>query len=97
MDIDQKKIQEMIQNGLQYGHRRSKTHPKASPFILSTKNNIEIINLETTFFKLQEAITTIKNVLDQKGLILFVAAFPTSENFIRDIACATKQPYVLNR
>jgi len=97
MEIDQKKIQEMIQNGLQYGHRRSKTHPKAAPFILSTKNNIEIINLETTFFKLQEAIAVIKNTLDQKGLILFVAAFPTSKDFIQDIARSLNQPYVLNR
>ena len=97
MEIDQKKIQDMIQNGLQYGHRRSKTHPKAAPFILSTKNNIEIINLETTFFKLEEAKQAVKNVLDKKGLVLFVAAFPTSREAIKDIGLSLGQPYVLNR
>ncbi len=97
MEIDQKKIQDMIQNGLQYGHRRSKTHPKAAPFILSTKNNIEIINLETTFFKLEEAKQAIKNVLDKKGLVLFVGAFPTSREAIKDIGLSLNQPYVLNR
>jgi len=97
MEIDQKKIQDMIQSGLQYGHRRSKTHPKATPFILSTKNNIEIINLETTFFKLEEAKEAIKNVLNKKGLILFVGAFPTSREAIKDISDDLNQPYVLNR
>lgn len=97
MEIDQKKIQDMIQSGLQYGHRRSKTHPKAAPFILSTKNNIEIINLETTFFKLEEAKEAVKNVLDKKGLVLFVGAFPTSREAIKSIADDLSQPYVLNR
>ncbi len=92
--VDQKKIQEMLQCGLQYGHPKSRSHPKANPFIISTKNNVEIINLEITYFKLQEAIEKMRKVINSKGLILFVPSFPTNIPLIQNLAKLLNQPYI---
>ncbi len=97
MEIDQRKIQDMIQNGVHYGHRKSKTHPKAAPFILPTKNNIEVINLEITYFKLEEAKEMIQKTIDNNGLVLFVATLPSARDCVKDIAKYLKQPFVVNK
>ncbi len=97
MDIDQKKIQDMIMNGLHYGHKKNKTHPKAAPFILATKNNIEIMNLEITYFKMQEAIEMIQKTINNNGGVLFVSTLPSAKDCIKDIAKSLNQPYVISR
>lgn len=97
MEIDSRKIQEMIQSGVHYGHRKSKTHPKAAPFILQTKNNIEVINLEITYFKLQEAKELIQKTIDNNGLVLFAATLPSARDCVKDIAKYLNQPYVVNK
>ncbi len=97
MDIDQKKIQDMIQSGLHYGHRKNKTHPKAAKFILPTRNNIEIMNLEITYGKIVEATEMIQKVISNNGLVLFVSTLPSAKDCVKDIAKSLNQPFVVNR
>lgn len=97
MEIDQRKIQEMIQNGVHYGHRKSKTHPKANSFVLPTKNNIEVLNLEITYTKLQEAKAMTQKTIDNNGLVLFVATLPSARDCVKDIAKYLNQPFVVNK
>ena len=44
--------QEMMEVGLHFGHRTSKTHPKMKPFIAGVRNAVHIIDLEKTKEKL---------------------------------------------
>ena len=37
-------IQEMMEAGLHFGHRTSKTHPKMKPFITGVRNTVHIID-----------------------------------------------------
>ena len=97
MDIDQTKIQEMMTHGLQYGHSKKRNNPKSNPYIVSTKNNIKIINLEITYFKLQEAINAMVDVLANKGTVLFVSSFPSTRKPIKEIAEMLNQPYTANK
>jgi small subunit ribosomal protein S2 len=97
MEIDQKKIQDMMQNGLHYGHKKNKTHPKAAKFVLPTKNNIEVMNLEITYTNLMKAIEMIQNTINNNGLVLFVSTLPSARDCIKDIAKSFNQPYVVNR
>ncbi|MDD4123008.1 MAG: 30S ribosomal protein S2 [Candidatus Pacebacteria bacterium] len=97
MDIDQTKIQEMMTHGLQYGHSKKRNNPKANPYIISTKNNIKIINLEITYFKLKEAIEAMADVLAKKGTILFVSSFPSTRKPIKELAELLNQPYTANK
>jgi small subunit ribosomal protein S2 len=39
---------EMIDAGVFYGRKRSKTNPKMRPFILANRGGIEVINLQKT-------------------------------------------------
>ena len=97
MDIDQVKIQEMMASGLQYGHSKKRNNPKANPYIVSAKNNIKIINLEITFFKLEEAMEAMADVLAKKGTILFASSFPSTRKLIKDLAESLNQPYTANK
>lgn len=97
MEIDPKKIQDMIQSGLHYGHKKNKTHPKAAQFVLPTRNNIEIMNLEITYTKIQEAIEKIQKTINGNGVVLFVSTLPSARDCIKDIAKYLNQPYVVSR
>ena len=53
-------IEEMIQAGLGFGHQVSKLHPKMKPYVSKIKDGIELINLEITAQKLEEALNFVK-------------------------------------
>ena len=41
-------LQKMVEAGVHIGHRKSKGHPKMKPFLLATRQNIQVINVEKT-------------------------------------------------
>jgi len=77
--LDDPTTQAMVEAGVFVGRTKMKTHPRMRPFILTTRNNVEIINLGKTLEKLDEATEFIKSKVIAKAPILFVGAQPASE------------------
>jgi small subunit ribosomal protein S2 len=90
-------IREMIEAGLCYGRRKSKTHPKMKPYILSTRNGIELIDVEQTWHALERALEAIKNVAASGGEILLVGTQPAAHESVFTLASKFGLPYVINR
>ena len=67
---------EMIDAGVFYGRKKSKTNPKMRPFILTNRGGIEIINLQKTEEALEAAMGFIKEKVRQNGLVLLVGTEP---------------------
>ena len=63
---------EMIEAGVFYGRKKSKTNPKMRQFILANRGGIEVINLQKTAEGLEKAIGFIKEKVRNGGLPLFV-------------------------
>ena len=88
---------EMIEAGVFYGRKKSKTNPKMREFILANRGGIEIIDLEKTSEGLEKAIGFIKEKVRNGGLPLFVGTSPAADAEIERIAKEFSLPYVILR
>ncbi len=77
--------QEMMGKGLMYGHKKSRTNPKFKPYIHTTRNGIEIIDLTRTLQTLEVAIEFLKQKIKDNGLILVVATQPAAKEAVENL------------
>ena len=90
-------LQKMVEAGVHIGHRKSKGHPKMKPFLLATRQNVQVINVEKTLDELQKAKEFIRDVVSRGGAVLFVAIKMPANAIIKDIAVRVGMPYVTTR
>ena len=88
---------EMFKDGVHFGHRTAKWHPKMEPYIYTTKNTVHIINLEKTQEKLKEALDFIKERAKRGGVILFLGTKKTIKEITKKYAEKVKMPYINER
>ncbi len=87
----------MIEAGVFYGRKKSKTNPKMRPFVLANRGGIEVINLQKTGEALDRAMGFVKERVRQNGLPLIVGTEPAAESAIKAAAEQCKLPYVTLR
>ncbi|MCH7552230.1 30S ribosomal protein S2 [Patescibacteria group bacterium] len=92
-----KDLQEMAEAGLQFGHRKSRTHPKMKPYISGVRNSIHIIDLKYTKEKLDEALAFIKELIEEDKVLLFVGTKVQVRQLVKETAQAVSLPYVSER
>lgn len=92
-----KKLLEMLQAGMHFGHLKSKWHPKMKPFIFTTRNSISIINLEETQKMLEKAIEFVSKQAAAGNTILFVGTKKQAQDTIKKYAQECGMPYVIER
>ena len=92
-----KGIEEMMEAGLHFGHKTSKTHPKMKPFITGVRNTIHIINLEKTQEKLDEVFGVIKQMVTEDKTILLVGTKVQARALVKELAEEVRMPYVTER
>ncbi len=90
-------IREMMQAGLVYGRKKSKTHPRMKKFIAMNRNGFELIDLEKTIALLDTALAAMRDMVQKNGTILFIDSYPTSKDLIKKLAEEFDFPYVTNR
>ena len=96
-EADLKIIQEMMKVGLMYGHKKSKTNPKFKPYIFTTRNGMEIIDLAQTLPALNSAAEFLKKQISGNGLILVVAVQPAAREAVRNLAKKFNFAYINER
>jgi small subunit ribosomal protein S2 len=87
-------VEKMFEAGAHYGYGKSRRHPSVSPYIYTTKNNEDIIDLEKTSVMLEHAINFIKTLSAQNKIILFVGTKPEAREVIKNSALSLNIPYV---
>lgn len=87
----------MIEAGVFYGRKKSKTNPKMRKFVYGSHNGFNIIDIQKTEEMLIEALKFVKEKAKNNGLFLFVGTEPSAENEIISIAKEFNMPYVVNR
>lgn len=88
---------EMMDAGVFYGRKKSKTNPKMRPFVLANRGGIEIINLQKTEEMMDAAAAFIKERVRNNGLVLLVGTEPAAEAGITALAAKFGVPYVTTR
>lgn len=90
-------MQEMLEAGVHFGHQTKYWNPKMKPFIFGSRNKIHIINLDKTLPMFQEAINFTKQIIRNKGTILFVGTKSQASEVIAAEAGRCGMPYVKHR
>lgn len=88
---------EMIDAGVFYGRKKSKTNPKMKPYVLTNRGGIEIINLAKTSEGLEKAMAFLREKVQKGALLLLVGMQPAAEEGIIRVAQKFQIPYVTNR
>ena len=90
-------MMEMLKVGVHFGHKKSKRHPKMTPYIYTIRNSISIIDLGKTVVKLNEALEFVKDVTSKGGVILFVSTKKQARETVKEAAEKCGMPYVTER
>ncbi len=90
-------ITEMKKNGVHFGHKKSRLHPKAYYFTLKQPGEIYYINLEETIKGLERAIAFLQEIVKKDGKILLVGTGCGAKQKILQIAEKNNFPYVIER
>jgi small subunit ribosomal protein S2 len=90
-------IDHMFEAGVHYGYSRTRRHPTTAPFIYTTKNRIDIINLEDTEAQLEKAKAFVKELKASGKNILWVGIKPEAQKVIEETALTLGMPYVNER
>lgn len=94
---DEKLLREMLENGVMYGHKKTKTNPKFKGYIFTNRNNIEIIDLLKTMPAIGAAAQFLKNSIKESKMVLLVGTQPAARAVIEKIAGNFNFPCVKNR
>lgn len=90
-------IEEFFLAGVHFGHKSVKWHPKMKPYISNTYNSVHMIDLEQTIPKLEAALTFMRDLMEQKKIILFVGTGASHRQILKETALSCTMPYINER
>lgn len=90
-------MEEMLKSGVHFGHQKSRKNPKMGEYIFTTRNGMNIIDLEKTMQKLEEALEFLKKVKGEGKEILFVGTKKQAKDMVKSAAKRCGMPYVSER
>lgn len=93
----QNTVEEMFQAGVHYGYSKSRRHPSVSSFVFTTKNGVDIIDIEKTESLLEKALEAVTKLAASGKTILFVGTKPEARQQIVEVALSLNMPYVSER
>lgn len=90
-------LTELVEAGVHFGHQSRKWNPKMRPYLLETKHNVHLINLEKTVEQLEETGHYLASLVSKGKKILFVGCKRQAQDAVREAAEATGQFFVNHR
>jgi small subunit ribosomal protein S2 len=90
-------LAELVEAGVHFGHQTKRWNPKMKPFILESRNQIHILNLEQTVAQVDAAAEFLSDVARRGKRILFVGCKRQAQEAVQQAAEACGQFYVNHR
>jgi small subunit ribosomal protein S2 len=90
-------MKSLLEAGVHFGHRTRRWHPKMRTFIFTERNGIHIIDLQQTMRQVNTAYSTIRDIVREGGLVLFVGTKKQAQETIKAEADRCGMPYVTER
>jgi small subunit ribosomal protein S2 len=87
----------MLKSGVHFGHQKSRKHPSMNEYVYTTRKGINIIDLQKTSEKLDEALEFLKTLKESGKKVLFVGTKKQSHDLIKSIAKRLDMPFVVDR
>lgn len=90
-------LRDLLEVGCHFGHKRSKTHPKARQYLYTIRDGIAIFDLVKTKERLIEAKKFVSDLVKKGGKIVFIGTKRQARELIKEEAKRVGMPYVINR
>lgn len=90
-------MKQLLEAGVHFGHQTRKWNPKMKPYIFVARNDIHIINLETTSELIDKAYMFVRDVVASGKNVLFVGTKKQAQDAIKEEAERCGMFYVSNR
>ena len=90
-------MKQLLEAGVHFGHQTRKWNPKMKPYIFVARNDIHIINLETTSELIDKAYMFVRDVVASGKNVLFVGTKKQAQEAIKEEAERCGMFYVSNR
>ena len=90
-------IQELLDNGVHFGHLTRKWNPNMAPYIYTERNGVHIIDLYKTAAKIDEASLALQKIANSGRKILFVATKNQAKDIVSEKAGAVNMPFITER
>lgn len=90
-------MKSLLEAGVHFGHRTRRWHPKMRTFIFTERNGIHILDLQQTMRQVNTAYSTIRDIVREGGLVLFVGTKKQAQETIKAEAERCGMPYVAER
>ena len=90
-------MRQLLEAGVHFGHPTRKWNPKMKKYIFTARNDIYILDLETTVGLIDEAYAFVKSVAESGKSILFVGTKKQAKDAIIEEAQRCGQFYMGNR
>ncbi len=90
-------IDAMFQAGAHFGYSKTRRHASVAKRIFTTKNRVDIIDIEKTALELEKALAFLSDLRANGKIILFVGTKPEAKNIIKAAAERIGMPYVSER
>ena len=90
-------LAELVEAGVHFGHQTRRWNPKMKPYILESRNQIHILNIEETVKQIDTAADFLAELARKGKKILFVGCKRQAQEAVREAAEACGQLYVNHR
>jgi small subunit ribosomal protein S2 len=90
-------IQELLVNGVHFGHLTRKWNPNMAPYIYTERNGVHIIDLYKTAAKIEESSDALQKIANSGRKILFVATKKQAKDIVAEKAKAVNMPFITER
>ncbi len=90
-------LAELVEAGVHFGHQTRRWNPKMKPYILESRNQIHILNIEETVNQIEKAADFLAELAKKGKKILFVGCKRQAQEAVREAAEACGQLYVNHR
>ena len=91
------KFDDLLGSGAHFGHVTRKWDPNFSPYIISEKNGVHIIDLDSTIEAVDKAAKYVKKVVSKDGDILFVGTKKQAQDIVQQEADRCSMFYIVER
>ncbi len=89
--------EDMLKAGMHFGRKRTVFNPAMGKYVFTVRDGICIIDLLKTQEQLKNSTEFLKKLINDGGLVLFVALTKQSSDTVKELAESLNMPYVLDR
>ena len=90
-------LKQLLEAGVHFGHHTRRWNPKMAEYIFTERNGLYIIDLQKTVKKFDEAYMFVRDLVANKGTLLFVGTKKQAADAIKDEAERSGMYYVNER